>query len=155
MIDREQRWKLCTRMTRKYAQLASGSMYIRDYFPKESRDVAVAMLQSIIDEFRQHIQTSEWMDEKTKTGALNTVDSFKVFIGYNERLLNMDEVDEYYRGIEKDFTSEFLYPAMQLNVQQTDKSFRHKFRNVSDWTVYARPTTSRASYNRKDNSICK
>lgn len=155
VIDREQRWKLCTRMTRKYAELASGSMYINDYFPKESRDVAVVMVQNIIDEFRHTIMSSEWMDEKTKNGALNIVNSLKVFIGYDELLLDVKEVEKYYHGIGKDLSSEFLYLAMQLNVQQTDKSFKHKFRNVKDWTVYARPTTSKASYNRKDNSICE
>ena len=155
VIDREQRWKLCTRITRKYAELASGSMYINDYFPKESRDIAVVMVQTIIDEFRHTIRKSEWMDEQTKTGALNTVNNLKVFIGYDERLLNEDEVEKYYHGIEKDFASEFLYLALQLNIQQTDKSFKHKFRNVSNWTVYAKPTTTKASYNRKDNSICK
>lgn len=155
VIDREQRWKLCTRITRKYAELASGSMYINDYFPKESRDVAVVMVQNIIDEFRHTIRTSEWIDEKTKTGALNTVNNLKVFIGYDERLLDVKEVEKYYHGIEKNFTSEFLYLAMQLNILQTDKSFRNKFRNISDWTLYAKPTTSKASYNRKDNSICE
>ncbi|XP_070503394.1 neprilysin-2-like isoform X2 [Chironomus tepperi] len=153
VIDREQRWKLCTRITRKYAELASGSLYVNDYFPKESRDIAMKMVQTIIDEFRRTIITSDWMDEKTKTGALNTLNNLKVIIGYDERLLNVEEVEKYYHGIEKNFTSEFLFLAMQLNIQQTDKSFQNKFRNISDWTLYAKPTTSKASYNRKDNSI--
>lgn len=155
VVDREQRWKFCTRMARKFTELAAGSMYIVDYFPKESRDVAMVMVENIVDEYRQTINTSEWMDDKTKLNALSTVNNLKVIIGYDERLLNIDEVVNYYGTSKKDFTSEFLYLALQLNALQADKSFEHKFRNESDWTVYARPTTSRASYNRKDNSICK
>lgn len=154
-IDREQRWKLCTRMTRRYAELASGSLYIKDYFPKESRDVAVLMVQKIIDEFRRTINAAEWMDEMKKAGALSTVNDLKVFIGYDERLLDIANVIDYYGETSVDFTKEFLHLALQLNVQQSDKSFKHKFRNETDWTVYARPTTSKAAYNRKDNSICE
>jgi predicted metalloendopeptidase len=59
VIDREQRWKLCTHITRKYAELASLSMHINDYFPKESRDVAVTIVQTIIDEFHHTIRSSD------------------------------------------------------------------------------------------------
>ncbi|KAG5672752.1 hypothetical protein PVAND_002849 [Polypedilum vanderplanki] len=153
VVDREQRWKLCTRMTRKFAELASGSLYIKDYFPKESRDIALVMVQNIVEEFLRTIRASEWMDEHTKIGAINIVSELKVFIGYDERLLDIFNVVDYYGVQKKDFTNNFPYLAMQLNALQSDKTFKHKFRNETDWTVYARPTTSRAKYNRKDNSI--
>lgn len=156
VVDREQRWKLCTRMTRKYAELASGSLYIKEYFPKESRDIALIMVRNIIEEFKRTIKATEWMDEATKARAIKVVDELSVFIGYDERLLDIANVNEYYgSGQRKDFTDNFIYLAMQLNAQQSDKTFKHKFRNETDWTVYARPTTSRASYNRKNNSICE
>lgn len=155
VVDKEQRWKLCTRMTNTYAALASGSLYIREYFPEKSRIAAIAMVNQIIEEFKRTIKESPWMDDATKNGALNEVGGLNVFIGYDERLLDISKVERYYGKPAKDFSDSFFNLALQLNVHKTDKAFNHRYRNITDWTEYARPTTSKASYNKKDNSICK
>lgn len=33
VIDREKRWNLCTRITKKYSELMSGLIFKNDYFP--------------------------------------------------------------------------------------------------------------------------
>lgn len=96
VLDKEQRWKLCTRMTEKYASLASGSMYIREFFPKESRAAAIKMAKMIIEDFKKTIDSSDWMDENTQKGALETVKNLTVQMGYDEKLLNIEEVEKYY-----------------------------------------------------------
>lgn len=154
VLDKEQRWKLCTRMTNTYATLASGSLYVKDFFPEASRIAALEMVDNIKEEFQLAIKSSSWMDEKTKTGALDTLGSLTTYMGYDERLLDISEVEKYYGKPEKDFSHSFYCTGVQLNVHRADKAFKHKYRNESDWTVYSKPTTTQASYNRKDNTIC-
>lgn len=154
VVDKEQRWKLCTRMTNIYAALASGSLYIRDYFSEESRSAALDLVEKIVDEFKRTIKASDWMDKETKESLLKTVGSLKVVMGYDEKLLNHQVVENYYGKFSKDFSESFFYLALQLNIHKADKAFKHRYKKEIDWTEYAKPTTSRAAYNRKDNSIC-
>lgn len=154
VIDKEQRWKLCTRMTNIYAELASGSLYIREYFPKQSRLAATEMAEKIVAEFKMAIQASDWMENNIKSEALKTVDNLKIFMGYDKKLLDIQAVEDYYGKQDQDFPESFYYLGLQFNVHKADKAFKHKYRNETDWTEYAKPTTSRARYNRNDNSVC-
>lgn len=155
VLDKEQRWKLCTRMTNIYADLASGSLYVREHFPNVSRAAATEMANNIILEFRRTIKDSSWMDELTQDEALKVVDDLKVYMGYDERLLDTKQVEDYYGKQYKSFHDSFFYLAVQLAVFKADKAFKHKYRNEPDWTEFAKPTTSRARYNKNDNSVCK
>lgn len=155
VVDKEQRWKTCTRITNRYAELATGSLYIKDFFTEESRIAASDMVKDIKEEFRASIISSEWMDKKTKTEALSTVDMMKSYIGYDEQLLNITKVEQYYVDSRKKFTDTFFHLALQLNVLNTDKKFQQEVFNTFDWTKYAKPTTVGASYNKRDNTIRK
>lgn len=157
IIDKEQRWKLCTRLTKKYAELASGSLYIRDYFPPETRQAAFEMVKWIVAEFKDSIAKSVLIDEEAKQMTLERVNEIKIYIGYDEKLLNVSEVEGYYGKLSKDFSDSFFYSALQLNVHNTDTAFEYKYLKLStnSWIEYAKPTTLRATYNHKDNSICE
>lgn len=154
VVDKEQRWKLCTRMTNSRAGLASSSLYIRDYFSEESRAAVLDLVEMILVEFKRTIKAADWMDEETTSNLLNTVESLKVFMGYDVKLLDRQEIENYYGKLTKDFSESFFYQALQLNVHGADRALKHRLERKIDWTDYAKPTTSKASYNRKDNSIC-
>ena len=156
LLDKEQRWKYCTRIANKYAELATGSLYVREYFPNESRTNALNMANKLIEEFnRTLVEEAQWMDKDTLQQATEQLKTLKVFMGYDEQLLDYKKVENYYGKPKKDFSESFLYLGVQLNVQKTDKRFKHKFRNERDWTEYAKPTSSKASYNSRDHTICK
>lgn len=155
LLDKEQRWKFCSRMSNQYAELAAGSMYVEQYFPEESRIAATKMSEKIIEELKRTVQSADWMDKDSKTKAFNTLNSLRVYMGYDAKLLDIKEVENYYGKPEKDFSDGFLYLCLQLNVLKADKKFKHKYRNETDWTEYAKPTSSKASYNSRDNTICK
>lgn len=155
VIDKEQRWKTCTRMTNTFAQLATGSLYIKDFFSEESRIAATKMVEDIKNEFEETIKNSKWMDEKTKALALKNIANMKSYIGYDEQLLNITKVEKYYVESNKKFTDTFFHLALQLNVLTTDKMYRQDVFKDIDWTKYAKPTSFGASYNKKDNTIRK
>lgn len=155
VFDKEQRWKLCTRMTNTYAELASGSLYIQEHFSNESRSSATEMANDIIKEFRRTIKGSSWMDEATQKDALKVVSNLTLFMGYDEKLLNIAEVEEYYCAHNERFYDSFYKLGLQLAVHKADKAFKHIYLREEDWTEYARPTSSRARYNKNDNTICE
>lgn len=155
LIDKEQRWKMCTRLTNRFAQLATGSLYIKDFFSEESRLAATKMVEDIKREFQETISSSKWMDEETKTEALKNINNMKSYIGYDEQLLDITKVEKYYVESSKKFTDTFFHLVLQLNILTTDKKFRQNVYSESDWTKYAKPTSFGASYNQKDNTIRK
>lgn len=154
VLDKEQRWKLCTRMTNRYAELASGSLYIRQHFPKEAREAAINLTKDIVGAFKRTIKASDWMDQETQKQALDVVNNLSIYMGYDEKLLDIQEVVKYYGESYRNFDDSFFFLGLQLNVHKADKAFKHKFRQEPDWTEYAKPTGSRARYSRNDNSIC-
>jgi neprilysin len=155
LLDKEQRWKFCTRLANKYAELATGSLYIKEYFSEESRKAALKMADELMKEFKAAIKNADWMDEETQKEATEKLDTLKVYMGYDEQLLDSKKVNNYYGTPKKDLSDSFLLLTIQLNVQKTDKKFKHKFRGERDWTEYAKPTSSKASYNSRDHTICK
>lgn len=155
LIDKEQQWKICTRLTNSFAQLATGSLYIKEFFTEESRLAATDMVNDIKKEFQETISRSDWMDAKTKALVLLNINKMQSYIGYDKQLLNITKVEKYYVESNKKFTDTFFHLALQLNVLTTDKKFRKDVFNDIDWTKYAKPTTLGASYNQKDNSIRK
>lgn len=154
LLDKDQRWKLCTKITNTYASLASSSLYIREYFPPESRRAAEEMVNKIVEEFKRTIETSSWMDESTKQKAIKRLESLKKVIGYDERLQDIAEVENFYSKLTKDFDGNFFYTGLQLSVQIADKTFKHKYRKQPDWTLYSLPTSTKALYNQNDNTMC-
>ncbi len=61
---------------------ALGQLYVSKHFPLKAKEQAVEMVGDIVEAFKPRFKALEWMEEKTKTYALEKLDAFKVKIGY-------------------------------------------------------------------------
>jgi hypothetical protein len=156
--DKEQKWRTCTQSTIKYATVATGSMYVKKHFDIELKEKVSIMVNEIITTMKKRVEESPWMESDDKAKFFKKINDLTIHMGYDEKLLNDNALVEYYENLIskiKNDTSNYLKFGVQLSVHQAYNTFRRKFRNFKDWTVYARPTISRSLFNQNDNTICE
>jgi putative endopeptidase len=61
---------------------AVGRAYVDRYFPASAKAEIEAMVDNILEAFRQRVSTIEWMAPETKQEALNKVNTIRVGVGY-------------------------------------------------------------------------
>jgi putative endopeptidase len=64
---------------------ALGQLYVSKHFPEKAKESALEMVEDIVEAFRDRFNGLDWMEEKTKTYALEKLDAFKVKIGYPDQ----------------------------------------------------------------------
>lgn len=67
------RWKKCVGFTDADLGEALGREYARRFFPEESKQRTVAMVQALQGAFEKNLETLPWMDADTRTAALAKV----------------------------------------------------------------------------------
>ncbi|CAO1337140.1 unnamed protein product [Diamesa serratosioi] len=154
--DFEQRWKLCAIITQIEAPVSTGSLFVKEYFPKEDKILAVNMVESLIKEYNTTIDNSIWMDEQTKEAAKLTTTLMKKYIGYHDKL-ESKEADDYYNDLYEHPEENFLEMGLAFKIFETDRQYKRLYdkhlKDTEDWTKYSKPATINAFYNSKDNSI--
>lgn len=97
-----------------------------------------------------------WMDEKTKSAAINKAIALSAHIAYPKELTNKTKLDEYYKSLEM-VEDEYLMNALRLNKFKTENALRDLYKpvNKSDWLAHATPAMTNAFYSALENSIRK
>jgi len=81
----EPRWKRAIDATDSNLGEALGQLFVAAYFPPEAKDRVLSLVGNLRSAFRSRLQKSEWMDEPTRTKALEKLDSLTVKMGYPDR----------------------------------------------------------------------
>ncbi|TGY88103.1 M13 family peptidase [Marinicauda algicola] len=63
---------------------AVGQIYVERHFPPSSKAQMEGLVDNLITAFRGRLETLEWMDEETRTEALEKLSTFEPRIGYPE-----------------------------------------------------------------------
>ena len=63
-----------------------GLYYADTYFGAEAKADVTAMVESLIDVFRQRLTANTWLSETTKAKALLKLDTMAMYIGYPEKI---------------------------------------------------------------------
>ncbi|MDR1113123.1 MAG: M13 family metallopeptidase [Bacteroidales bacterium] len=125
---------------------AVGQMYAEKYFPKEAKDRMLALVKNVQSAMADRIKSNTWMQDSTKTKALDKLNAIKVKIGYPDKWRNYDalaiENDSYFANIVRASKFESAY---QLN----------KIGKPVDQTLWQMtPQTVNAYYEPTINEIC-
>lgn len=64
---------------------ALGQLYVKEYFPPESKARMIQLVANLRLALRERLQTIEWMDEPTRARALAKLDAFTVKVGYPDK----------------------------------------------------------------------
>ena len=73
-------------------------MYAREYFSIKKKDEAVKQVAYIRKTFEFLVPHISWMDQETKTKAIEKLRVMGQFIAYPDELLDREIMDNYYKG---------------------------------------------------------
>lgn len=67
-----------------YAGEMMGKIYIKEYFPEESKKGMKTLVDSVLEIMKISLETNDWLTEETKQTALDKLSVFRTKIGYPE-----------------------------------------------------------------------
>jgi len=76
------RWKRAVDSTSNALGDLVGQMYVRRFFPPESKQQLQAMVKNLVAAFDKRVEALDWMDPKTKASARAKLGTLQVGIGY-------------------------------------------------------------------------
>ena len=144
-------WKHCTKAVGfdEFNELAgiASSMFVRKHFKPEHKKSVETIIAYIRKAFKKMLKKANWMDKATKREAFHKLDQMTQNIGYPDELLDSQQLDELYVGLEFD---EADYFQNRLNLvtfagKISTKKFREPF-NPKHWTNFLAVTMANAFY---------
>lgn len=87
------RWKRAVSFVESVMGEAVGKLYVERYFPPEAKEQMDQLVDTLLDAYRESIQTLEWMGDETKAQALAKLDTFLPKIGYPVRWRDYSTLD--------------------------------------------------------------
>lgn len=155
LFGREQsppRWKACVTQVNANLGMAVGSMFVRRYFDELSKQDTLTMTHELQESFLEILNGTAWIDNSTKVLAAEKVNSMSLKIGYPDYILDSEDLNEKYEGLEIDPE---LYFENTLNVLKYMTKYEHdKLTEVVNKTTWhTAPAVVNAYYSRNKNQI--
>jgi putative endopeptidase len=139
------RWKRALDVTSSRMGEAVGQLYVRKYFPPESKEKMLVLTGNLKNSLKNRIENLSWMGAETKSQALAKLDKMNIKIGYPDKWRDYSSLeikaDEYLGNILRSSRFEFAYDM--------DKAGKPVDR--SEWGMT--PQTVNAYYDPSKNEI--
>ncbi len=95
----EPRDQTCAFLTLGAMEYAVGRLYVLDNFDKRSKQATTEMVDVIREEFIEILRETEWLDEKSKSLALDKASFIKSNIGYPDFIYNDTYMNKLYENV--------------------------------------------------------
>lgn len=146
------RWKVCISQVNTNMGMALGSMFVRKYFDENSKKDTLKMTHELQQAFREILKNTGWLDPQTKHLAELKVNAMSLKIGYPDFILNTEELNEKYAGIEIDPDKYFENTLnVLLHTTRMEQNKLHEPVNKTTWQTA--PAIVNAYYSRNKNQI--
>lgn len=76
------RWKRALSVPDGMLGEALGQIYVKKYFPEESKQRMLELVGNLKTSLGEHIQNLAWMSDATKSKAMEKLSAFTVKVGY-------------------------------------------------------------------------
>ena len=87
------RWKRVLGSVNSTLDEAIGQIYVKKFFPPESKQRMLSLVDNLKIAFGERIEKLEWMSDETKEKALDKLNSMKVKIGYPDKWKDYSSLD--------------------------------------------------------------
>jgi len=138
-------WKRAVSATSARLGEALGEVYVRQYFPAESKRRVKELVTNLRAALREDIQTLDWISEPTRKQALLKLDSLAEKIGYPDKWIDYSKLDVD-RGAYALNMLRSQHWALNRDLEKVGKSV-----NRNEWIIP--PQTINAGYIPTTNEI--
>jgi putative endopeptidase len=144
--EQSPRWKRAVGTVDGVLGEAVGQMYVKKYFPPESKDRMLKLVHNLQETLAERIKGLAWMGDSTKIKAIEKLKAFYIKIGYPDKWRDYSKLDitkdSYYANVKRAsrFETEYRYAKAGKKVDK------------SEWQMT--PQTVNAYYEPSTNEIC-
>ena len=143
--EMQPRWKRVLSTTSGGLGEAIGQLYVEKYFPAESKERMIVLVENLRKSFAQRIDQLDWMSEETKLKAHAKLDAITVKVGYPDKWIDYTNLEivpnNFYTNVSNAKEFDFQRDLKKIG-QKVDKSL---------WGMT--PQTVNAYYNPTNNEI--
>jgi len=143
--EMQPRWKRVLATTSGGLGEAIGQLYVEKYFPAQSKERMLVLIENLRKSFAQRIEQLDWMSEETKVQAKEKLATITVKVGYPDKWKDYSELeitaDNYYQNVSNAREFEFKRNLAKIG-KPVDKT---------EWGMT--PQTVNAYYNPSNNEI--
>ncbi|KAF5287391.1 hypothetical protein FQA39_LY15929 [Lamprigera yunnana] len=154
IVQMKPRWRECAEHANTALKVATGALYIRNYFDNESKISANTLVHYLRSEFFDILRKVSWMDNDTRREAENKLSKMVANVGYPSELMDNKKIRKHYKNL--NFTSN-TFVEMALNIYKfyEDGAYRQLRRKVNktDWRRFSSAADVNAYYNQENNGI--
>lgn len=145
-LVQQPRWKRSVGAVSGALSEAVGQMYVAKFFPPEAKNKMLTLVKNLQGSFGDRIKNLTWMDEATKTKALDKLNTITIKIGYPDEWKDYSTLDiqndNYWANVVR--AKQFSYNEMINKIgKPVDKA---------EWLMS--PQMVNAYYNPSSNEIC-
>ncbi|KAJ3654446.1 hypothetical protein Zmor_013635 [Zophobas morio] len=148
------RWKTCVWQASRL-HIAMSSIHIKHMFDKRIKHKVTELVVDIKNSFLDTLKRVGWMDRKTKKHAIIKAEKMSSFIGYPEELLDDNNVEDYYQGLElngNEYSLKVHFNLSQFSHMKHVQELR-KLVKKENWEDQAYTFYVNAFYIQTDNTI--
>ncbi|XP_064650696.1 neprilysin-1-like [Lineus longissimus] len=147
------RWHTCVQLTDQAIPSAVGRIFVERYFDEGSKHEVTEMLSMIGDVMKMLLDEAPWMDKATTRVAKEKADDMVHLIGYPDRILDDDELEQEYSRLNVNRLRHFEN-VLQSIAFKSDKYLRKLREPVarSKWDA-TRPADVNAYYDPTKNHL--
>lgn len=145
--EMQPRWKRALDVPNSYLGEAVGELYVNKYFPGDSKEKMLKLVNNLKIALAEHIAELDWMSDKTKVNALVKLNSFRVKIGYPDKWRD-------YTGLSIDPSLSYWENIKNASIFETKRANAEYGKPVDREEWGMTPQTVNAYYNPTTNEIC-
>jgi len=143
--EMQPRWKRVLATTSGGLGEAIGQLYVEKYFPAQSKERMLVLIENLRKSFAQRIEQLDWMSDETKAKAKEKLATITVKVGYPDKWKDYSKLeitaDNYYQNVSNAREFEFKRNLAKIG-KPVDKT---------EWGMT--PQTVNAYYNPTNNEI--
>lgn len=139
-------WKRSLETTQDMLGMVLGKMYVQKYFSEEAKNKVIEMIKFLKEELRLRLQNNDWMEEETKSKALEKLEKMTFKIGYPDKWRIFETVN---------VTPEYSYLQNILNIMKFEYDFdiNQLYKPVDRSLWFMNPQDINAYYSPSYNEI--
>ncbi|XP_064454760.1 neprilysin-2-like [Ornithodoros turicata] len=112
--------------------VAAGSTTVFPLVDEARINGAREMVDRIIEEIKESLRTCSWLDDETRSGALQKISKLRIRLGYPPKLNTAKKVDAFYRDL-PDLNGPFVLDYLKVNEFHTKMDWKGVAAGYTDY----------------------